>query len=810
MFKKAIKILGSVLLLLLLVLCIVPVIFKKQIEQKVKAEINNEVNAHVDYSSLSFSLFTGFWHPTISLNNFVVTGLGEFNGDTLAALQKLTFSLDLSSILRGNNYKITSLSITKPDIRLWVNKEGHANWGIMKLPVAFTKDATPVHSEKHADFSLQVDDWLIEHGNISYRNDTVGNFLELGNFNSDGNQPGTGAYSLGVGVHIDDLTYRAGETTYCTKIKVQAHILYSLDPVNNTYYFRDNFVQLNTFQVNWNGTIKKTDEEQSVNMSFYSRDETFKNLLSLFPMVNDSSFDKLKAEGNLTFGGSVKGIYKGNQYPAISINLGVQKGTCQKSGFPAAIKNILLEAHITKPQGPLDSTVIQVSQLHVETGNDAVNGSLLITTPESNANIQAQLSGLFDLSTLRQFYASDKAEQLSGAVSGGLKFNARKNDIGNKNYKFIQASGSISASNVIYENKGATIPLRFKEATLTFHPGFTSLDKLNGSIGKSDFRGTGRLNDLIPYIMGKGGLNTSLNLESDSADLRDFINWVQPSQSSGHSVTATNANQNQAPASGSDFSNASFTLNVAIRKVYFDNVVVEKAKGTIEVSKDLLGLKNVTGDLLGGSFSTNVSCKKFNSEQPDVTFNVGVNNFDIHKVYQSTDNTETTSPFMKYLSGNFSGQITGNGKLNADKSPNYKALSADGKLQIPNLRIDSMPVLIQIGQLAKVKSLDHLETKNVSSVFHYKNGKIVTEPTDIKFTNGYKIGFAALSNPDHTIDADVALDVPVKEFGSLGGLAQTLLSNFTKVAQSLQFKFKLTGNSTKPTVKVVGMALPQN
>ena len=58
--KKALKITGIVLLILLAVAFIIPIAFKKQITELVKKEINKSLDAKVDFSDVSLSLFGHF------------------------------------------------------------------------------------------------------------------------------------------------------------------------------------------------------------------------------------------------------------------------------------------------------------------------------------------------------------------------------------------------------------------------------------------------------------------------------------------------------------------------------------------------------------------------------------------------------------------------------------------------------------------------------------------------------------------------------------------------------------------------------
>ena len=82
--KRILKILGITILVLLLVIIVSPFLFKDKLEDLLKKNINDNLNATVSWKSLDISLLTHFPKATVSLNDFLVTNHAPFEGDTLA------------------------------------------------------------------------------------------------------------------------------------------------------------------------------------------------------------------------------------------------------------------------------------------------------------------------------------------------------------------------------------------------------------------------------------------------------------------------------------------------------------------------------------------------------------------------------------------------------------------------------------------------------------------------------------------------------------------------------------------------------
>jgi uncharacterized protein involved in outer membrane biogenesis len=145
MLKKTLKITLVALLVLLGAAFAAPFIFKGKIIAFAKKEINNALNAKVDFSDVDISLFRHFPKVSVALNNLSVTGVGEFASDTLISAKDIDVALNLMSVIRGTDYKIYAINADAPRIHAIVLKNGKANWNITKPD---TTEATAADAEK--------------------------------------------------------------------------------------------------------------------------------------------------------------------------------------------------------------------------------------------------------------------------------------------------------------------------------------------------------------------------------------------------------------------------------------------------------------------------------------------------------------------------------------------------------------------------------------------------------------------------------------------------------------------------------------
>ena len=130
--RKTLKIAGITLLALIALAFLIPVLFKKQITELVKKEINKSLIAKVDFKEVSLSLFRHFPKVSISLHELSVVGTNEFAKDTLIAARQFDASVNLISAIKGEDIKVYGVFLESPRIHALVNKDGKANWDIAR------------------------------------------------------------------------------------------------------------------------------------------------------------------------------------------------------------------------------------------------------------------------------------------------------------------------------------------------------------------------------------------------------------------------------------------------------------------------------------------------------------------------------------------------------------------------------------------------------------------------------------------------------------------------------------------------------
>lgn len=394
---------------------LVPILFKSDIQKALQKQIDNNVNAEVnfDLDNLNVTLFSNFPNITVGIDDLSVIGLDEFKGDTLAAINSFELELDLMTVITGDTMKVNGVYLDDPVIGLYVSKSGKANWDIMKSSESEedTTEATPL--------SLAVDFWEITNGKIVYYDRTTEMYAKVLGLNHSGSGIITDKYSLQTVTDIKEVTYRMEGDTYLDQYAFKSKLDAVIDLEKMAFTFNENFIQLNEFILHFDGGVSLTEEATVFDLSYNSAETTFKNLLSLIPGVFlDDSFKDIETDGNLEFAGTVNGPLDSLRIPAFSLKLMVSEAMVKYPGVPTAIDNIAIDLNVQNKDGVIDNSIVNLKKFHADMGSNPIDVNMLVEgldVMKLDGNIQATLN----LADVLKMYPMDDLD-----LKGSFKLNA--------------------------------------------------------------------------------------------------------------------------------------------------------------------------------------------------------------------------------------------------------------------------------------------------------------------------------------------------------------------------------------------------
>ncbi len=414
--KKIIIILSVIVSLLLLAAILLPVFFKDSIRRHLEMVIEEKIDAHVyfDADKFGLTLFKNFPNPTATIGDFRIIGREPFEGDTLISAESFHITINLFSLF-GENFKIRSIFLDRPVINVLIEKNGAANFQILK------EDDTPVEEDTATTaFSLSIEHWAIRDGRIRYRDKSMDFEMFLDGFNHHGGGNITEeVFDLGTYTTIDKTHVSYGNTTYLAGQKIVADINLNMNMRDWVFTFLDNEIRVNDFPLSFNGKVAMPGGNIDMDVSFASENVSIKGLYSLIPAVFTKDYEGINAEGTLSFSGFVKGVYNESSLPAYELKLNAENGMIAYPHLPEPIRNINFKIRVVNEDGNYENTMVDISQMHFEMGSNPVSGSLLIRNLH-DYNMKADLKARLNLDELNTIFPI-KGLDMKGLFTVDLK-----------------------------------------------------------------------------------------------------------------------------------------------------------------------------------------------------------------------------------------------------------------------------------------------------------------------------------------------------------------------------------------------------
>ncbi len=792
--KKFLKVIVIVLVSLIVLLVAASYIFRGKIVSLVKTEINKNINAKVDFKEVDISFFRQFPKVSIGLDELQVTGIGYFAADTLLSAKRLDAAVDIMSFIRGKDMNIYSVSLDAPRIHALVNKDGLANWNIVK------EDSTATDtSSENKPFNLQLKKYEIKEGYIFYddrQSDMSATISNLdhsgsGDFNAD-------VFTLATTTNAGEVTYIYGGIPFLYKVKTNIDADIKVDNKNSMYSFDNLAILLNDLKITGNGTLKSLVNGYDMNISFKSADADFKNILSLIPAVYKNDFDKVTAKGTASFDGNVKGVYSDSSMPGYHVAMTVKNGYFKYSDLPKAIEQINLNAVVDNPDGQTDNTVVDITNGHLQIDKEPFDFRLLVKKPVSAMFVDAAAKGKLDLSQVSSFAKLAKGTTMAGLLNADVSIKGNVNDLQKQQYQNFYAAGTVGINGFNYTSPDYPTGIKINTLNTQFTPTKIDVSNLNGEYLHSKFNGSGQINNLLNYMFSGKPLSANLTVNADKINLND---WMGVSED----TTATN------PASAPFVvpSNLDVVLNTKVDQLDYDKLDIKNLTGSLLINDGTVKLNNIKGNALDGTITMIGSYStKEDKKKPAISMSYNVDKVDIQKTFYAFNTVQKLMPIGKFLAGKLTSSLSATGKIGEGMNLDMNTLSGNGNLLLIEGFLSKFAPLDKIASTLNVSQLQQISLQDVKSYFEFSNGKMLVKPFTVKIKD-IEMEIGGLQGFDQTLDYTINLKLPRSLMGTQGNqLVNNLVSAVNakgvpvNVGETVNLKLGMGGTIKSPSIKV--------
>ena len=786
------KIFLGLVLTLIILLFTIPVIFRDKIKATIEQAVNESVNAKLNIGDYKLGFFRNFPNLTLSLDDFSLSGIDSFEGDTLLQCKSVNLVFNIASLFRKTGYEIKSVALQEASLKAIVLKDGKANWDIMKESEPETESGSV---EQETAVKILLEQVKILNSSITYIDgeSDMEAFLHEINAGMSGDLT-TSVTNLEIKLKAGDVTYVMEGIKYLNKAVADAEVHLRANIDSMRFDLSDNYLLLNDLLLNFDGMVAMPGDDIEMDLSFRSGQSSLKSLMSLIPSVYMSGFEDLRTEGEFSLNGTAKGIYSDadSTIPDVALTLNVRDGLVNYPSLPEQIKNINIESDVFVDGKDMDKTTVDVSRFHIELAGNPFDMSLSLKTPMSDPDINASINGKIDLKALSSALPIDSIS-MSGLVDIAVKMAGKMSMLDNKQYDRFSALGSMNISNMSLAMTGYP-GIKIERAGFEISPTYALMKESKINIGKnSDFTVAGRLENFIPYLFRGDIIKGNLSLHSNLIDLTEIM-AAMPADSSAADTASISVIKIP--------EDIDFSFNAMISQFIYNNIDVRNLKGNINIKDGVLSMKDTGMDFLGGKIAMNADYDTRDSLKPVVKADFSMDNIGIKDAFNSFNTIQKLAPTAKGINGKVGIKLSYSSLLGKDFMPLISSISGGGKLTTNEVTLVESAAYNKMKETLKLSDSYSNTFRDLNISFRISDGRIIVSPFNTKAGN-IKMNISGDQGIDQTINYIIKTEIPRAD---LGNSVNALINNLSAQASSFGVAFK-PSDIIKVNVKITGTFL---
>jgi hypothetical protein len=354
-------------------------------------------------------------------------------------------------------------------------------------------------------------------------------------------------------------------------------------------------------------------------------------------------------------------------------------------------------------------------------------------------------------------------------------------------YENIAAEGSVSATGVTLRSPELRQPVTVEEMRIELSPERADLETLRAQLGSSDLQATGRIENLLAFVLGDAPLAGTASFSS-----RRFVldEWR-----SGDGLSAIAV----PPMLDLD-------LSGEIEQLEYGTLTMTDARGDLHVQDQRLTLDGFSVRTLGGSIGLDGWYETLDPSRPDFALELAMDSLDVREAAETLVTVQTLAPVARYARGTFSADMDVSGALGEDMRPVFDALDGSGSLSTSRLAIEGMPLLDRLSGVLRVSELANPTVSAIRSSIRIEDGRLHVNPFEADVA-GIGMSISGSNGIDQTLDYTLGLTLPM---GAIGDAATSVVSDLARraglpapgsgVAETVQVAVRVGGTVSEPAL----------
>ena len=807
--KKVFITLGVLILVVITALMVIPTFFK-DILQIIEKQSAKYINAKLKIGDMNLSMFKSFPNLNVALKEVMITGQDEFAGDTVVYIPLFEASVNLKSLIAGDELIVNQLLLKNCRIAPTVNSEGKANWDILlssDSQTSATTETPPDEPKGKAERGLRLNDIAIENLFITYNDFQHSTYASIADIDLklNGNFSETNTL-IDIFLALQNISYRHQNSVWINKTDLKWQAVIGANLKEMTFDIQKNDLALNDLKLDLTGNIGVGEDKYKLDLQLNAPDTKFASLLAMVPKTLQHYIEGLETSGDFKLNVTAKGEYYADHLPALQANLLVNNASVKYPELPEAIRQINIDLNVSNPGGPVDSTQLNLKKLSFDIAGNPFSMYLNISNPNDPV-LAGGAVGVINFSNLKKALPL-KDITLQGIVTTDMTFNGKYQYIEKEQYEKFIAKGNIILKDLLLVNAEFPEGISIPQGSVTITPAQLNLKQLQAKVFSSDFTLQGNISNYLPYVFKNETLKGNFSLHSNRINLNEFIIAQAKAARQTKSDTTARASADSIALTNKPTAaegaleipkniDVQFTSNIST--ILFDNLTIRNVKGQISLDNAVATLKNLSMDMLEGKMVMNGQYNTANPKIPTVDFKLNISDFDIHAAYEAFTFLRKSIPVAMNCSGQVSAAMNFSSTLDKEMSPVMTTANGGGYLESKGILINDNPAMNQLASVMKNDELSRLSISKLKIDFKLENGNIIVEPFKTSFA-GNPVTIYGNQTVDGQLDYTLSMNIDRKFFGKdIDNLLKSIPGSDN--IKNLDIDAKVEGTLSKPVIK---------
>ena len=708
--------------------------------------LNKNMTTNVAIGQIDLDIIRSFPNASIDLHGVVVPG--KFGGSLLRT-ELISLKFNVFSLI-SKTYKIKSVVIDDGLLQIKKNKQGQANYDILKK-----SDTTKTTNDQPINFSIQLNSTTFKKVDLRYEDELQKNeaLLFLDYFTLSGNFSDERTI-LKTNAEMESTFISIGDDKYLPDALVAWDFDIDADFQKGVYELKNSTVALHANTFNATGIVKEEDDLTDIDVQLKGDDCTILSVITMLPERYKNAVKDFNSRGNFYFNVDIDGKYGGENFPAVDATFGLKNGQITSPRLGESLKQVNFDASFSSKENQ-DSAVFDMTGFEAKLNDKLLNIDLKLENI-ADPKIDFRFNGDVDLALVYKLSNNPFIKDGSGLIKfQDLLFKGRYKDMINSNrLSRVDASGIIDFQD--FQIQYADENFRLQKGYLTFTNELITARSIELLGLNSDFNLNLNLHNILPTLLSEDNSGQKVffdgEMRSDNIDFDKILSLGLKTNESSSPVPipTTEETNDTLTEKGIDYTSlVRGRFKADIKKFNFRKVNGENFRGEVEYNNKELVFREVDVDAMQGHLrlTSNIRLKG----APKLEAFLEFQNIDGEELLKQSENFGQNVLTDKNVKGKFEGQMIVNAYWDQDYNFLYDKLYSLLDIAIKQGELVDFKMMEDFASYVKIQDLKHIKFTDMRNQLQIKNGKIIV-PSMFLQSNALNMNLAGTYDFEDNLD----------------------------------------------------------